>query len=275
MPQHVKTGMAENVKNLVSVCSRGKNREREERGMLPVYLCEDDENIRAMEVQALEKQILIQGFDMELACVTARPEALLEVVKRNRKRGVYFLDVELKGESMDGFALGAEIRKLDPRGFLIYVTAFRDLAFETFRHHLEALDYIVKENQEEMLDGIGRCLLIVQERLLKEKAENQPYFTVRILDTVRHIPISDICFFETGGRTHRIILHAVNERMDFIGSLQEIEKQPGNRFVRAHRAYLINPEHIQELDLKHNEVRMKNGEVCFVSRSMKGKLLAL
>ena len=76
MPQHVKTGMAENVKNLVSVCSRGKNREREERGMLPVYLCEDDENIRAMEVQALEKQILIQGFDMELACVTARPEAL-------------------------------------------------------------------------------------------------------------------------------------------------------------------------------------------------------
>ena len=166
--------------------------------MLPVYLCEDDENIRAMEVQALEKQILIQGFDMELACVTARPEALLEVVKRNRKRGVYFLDVELKGESMDGFALGAEIRKLDPRGFLIYVTAFRDLAFETFRHHLEALDYIVKENQEEMLDGIGRCLLIVQERLLKEKAENQPYFTVRILDTVRHIPISDICFFETG-----------------------------------------------------------------------------
>ena len=253
MPQHVKTGMAENVKNLVSVCSRGKNREREERGMLPVYLCEDDENIRAMEVQALEKQILIQGFDMVLACVTARPEALLEVVKRNRKRGVYFLDVELKGESMDGFALGAEIRKLDPRGFLIYV----------------------KENQEEMLDGIGRCLLIVQERLLKEKAENQPYFTVRILDTVRHIPISDICFFETGGRTHRIILHAVNERMDFIGSLQEIEKQLGNRFVRAHRAYLINPEHIQELDLKHNEVRMKNGEVCFVSRSMKGKLLAL
>ncbi len=67
----------------------------------------------------------------------------------------------------------------------------------------------------------------------------------------------------------------MTERVDFIGSLQEIEEQLGDRFVRAHRAYLINPEHIQELDLKHNEVRMKNGEVCLVSRSMKGKLLAL
>ena len=65
-----------------------------------------------------------------------------------------FLDVELKNEPMDGFGLGKIIRETDPRGFIIYVTAFEELAFETFRYHLEALDYIIKGDMEKMLNGI-------------------------------------------------------------------------------------------------------------------------
>lgn len=241
--------------------------------MFPVYICEDDEKIRAAQEEYLRKQILIKGYDMEIALCSGHPEEILRAVRESPGRGIYFLDIELKGEPMDGFGLGQEIRRLDSRGFLIYVTAFQDLAFETFRYHLEALDYIVKGNPRKMQEGIRRCLEIITERMRKEEGEEREFFSVKVMDVVRHIPVDEIVFFETAGRTHRIELHAVNDRMDFIGSMQDLEEKFGKRFLRVHRAYLVNVEQIAQLDLRGREILMKNGERCIFSRNMKGTLL--
>lgn len=242
--------------------------------MLPIYICEDDDRIRSIQKKYLENQILMQGYDMEIVICSRHPEDIIEALEISKKRGIYFLDVELKNESMDGFTLGQEIRKRDVRGFLIYVTAFKDLAFETFRYHLEALDYIVKGNEAKMLEGIKNSLYIIIERMQKESGEQRKFFTIKVMDIMKHIPLEEIMFFETTGRTHRIELHAINDRIDFIGSMQELEEQLGNCFLRVHRAYLVNVKRIQELDLKHREIRMENGEICLFSRNMKGELLS-
>ena len=148
--------------------------------MLPIYICEDDERIRDAERLWLEKQILIEGFDMEIVLCTGNPEELLDCLAQGQQQGIYFLDVELKGASMNGFLLGEEIRKKDARGFLIYVTAFQELAFETFRYHLEALDYICKQEPEQMYAGLSRCLAVIAERVGREQGGQREYFTVKI-----------------------------------------------------------------------------------------------
>ncbi|KAI4440512.1 response regulator transcription factor [Schaedlerella arabinosiphila] len=241
--------------------------------MLPVYICEDDPAIRAFQEDYLKKQILIGEYDMKLVLSSAHPQDILKAVAEAPGRGIYFLDVELKNEPMDGFTLGQEIRKLDARGFIVYVTAFRDLAFETFRYHLEALDYIVKENEQKVQEGIRHSLQVITERMKREVGEQREFFTVKVLDVVRHIPVDEIMFFATAG-THRIELYGEKDRIDFIGSMQELEKQLGSRFLRVHRAYLVNVEQIEELDLKNREIRMNNGETCLFSRSVKGALLS-
>ena len=241
--------------------------------MLPVYICEDNAQVRRAQEEFIEKQILMEGYDMEIVLCSGHPREIIQAVKESPGRGIYFLDIELVGEPMDGFGLGQEIRKLDSRGFLIYVTAFPDLAFETFRYHLEALDYIVKGNQDKMQEGIRHCLKVITERMQKEKGEEREFFSVKVMDVVKHIPVDEIVFFETAGRTHRIELHGENDRIDFIGSMQELEEQLGERFLRVHRAYLVNVEQIAQLNLKGREILMKNGEKCMFSRGMKGALL--
>ena len=241
--------------------------------MLPVYICEDDAVLRAAQRGFLERQILIEGLDMEVVLCSGHPEELLQAVEASSGRGIYFLDVELKGESMDGFSLGQEIRKLDSRGFIIYVTAFADLAFETFRYHLEALDYIVKGDTERMYAGIRHCLKVITERMCEENKQERSFFSVKVMDVVKHIPVDEIMFFETAGRTHRIELHGKNDRIDFIGSIRELEKELGERFLRVHRAYLVNMAQIAQLDLKNREILMQNGERCLFSRKMKELLL--
>lgn len=241
--------------------------------MLPVYICEDDREILEAERSWLEKQILIEALDMEIVLCTDSPEALLERLSCEGRQGIYFLDVELKGASMDGFCLGQEIRKKDARGFLIYVTAFSDLAFETFRYHLEVLDYICKDNPEKMYAGLSRCLRVIAERVGRERDGQREYFTVRTLDVVRHIPMEEILYFATSGRTHRIELRAKQERLDFIGSMRELEKQLGQRFIRVHRGYLVREDKIDRIDLKTREVVLKNGERCPFSRKLGRRLL--
>lgn len=241
--------------------------------MLPIYICEDDVKIRATQQELLQKLIMIEGYDMEIVLCSGRPQEVLQAVKESPRRGIYFLDIELKGEPMDGFGLGQEIRKLDSRGFLVYVTAFQDLAFETFRYHLEALDYIVKGNPVKLKAGIRHCLEVITERMQKEKGDEREFFSVKVMDVVKHIPVDEIVFFETAGRTHRIELHALNDRIDFIGSMQELEEKLGEAFLRVHRAYLVNVAQIAEVDLKGREILMKNGEKCMFSRGMKGVLL--
>ena len=242
--------------------------------MLPIYICEDDAMILAAQKKFLEKQIMMEGYDMQIALCSRHPQEIIEAVAADPKRGIYFLDVELKDEPMDGFMLGQQIRKFDPRGFLIYVTSFPDLAFETFRYHLEALDYIVKGNSEKMLAGMYKNLAVITERMCKEQGEQKEYFTVKVLDIVRHVPVDEIMFFETSVRTHRIELHAKNDCIDFIGSMQELQEQFREHFLRVHRSYLVNVNKIQELDLKHREILMDNGEKCLFSKNMKGELLS-
>lgn len=243
--------------------------------MVPIYLCDDEPGIRRAIRREIEKEILISGYDMEIAAECAAPEDVLSSLQNNRRRGIYFLDVDLKNERYTGFTLGQAIRREDPRGFLIYVTAFRELAFETFRYQLEALDYIVKDDPEEMFAGIRRCLASVVERLQSEKEDSRKYFTVKFMDTVRHIPIDDILFFETGAKSHRIILHGLKERLDFTGSIQELQQDLGQQFLRIHRAYLANVNQIKYLDVKERKVIFSNGEACWFSRKAKQELLRL
>ena len=66
--------------------------------MVPIYLCDDDPQIRAAIRRELEKEILIKGYDMKVAAEGAGPEELLEAIGKSGERGSYFLDGDLKHE---------------------------------------------------------------------------------------------------------------------------------------------------------------------------------
>lgn len=243
--------------------------------MISIFVCEDQKTIRDAIEKEINNHVMIHNYDMELVLCTHDPQTLLQQVRQSSSRGIYFLDIDLGEDTLDGFELGNEIRKYDSRGFIIYVTAFSNMAFKTFQYHLEALDYIVKEEPVEMFNGIRRCLDTIVARIAEEaNDEHKEFYTIKIMDTIKHIPIDEIFFFETSSRTHRIILYSTTQRIDFIGTLQEIEDELTPRFIRTHRSYLVNIDNIQEINPKKNEIILKNGQVCPISRKMKTSLLA-
>lgn len=241
--------------------------------MVQILLCDDDDKIRAEIARCINNQILIMQYDMQIVQNLASPVILLEELKQmESRRNIYFLDVDLKHPEYDGFLLGKKIRELDPSGTIVYITSFPDLAYKTFQYHVEAFDYIVKDNMANLSSSITQCLSSIQKRLLKETANPVEYFTFRTGDTIRHIPINDICFFETSSKAHFVILHGKHEHMEFLGSLSDIEKELGDKFMKIHRSYLVALDKIEKVDLKHNTVTV-GGQICTVSRKEKSKLL--
>lgn len=237
--------------------------------MIPIYLCDDEEAVLHQIKTSLEWKIFMENYDMEVACAAATARDLLNAV-RDGSRSIYFLDVDLKDGDWDGFKLGRELRRRDPHGTLVYITSYGDLAWRTFQYHLEAFDYIVKE-PDHTGSSAARCLEAVHARLLDERRDPAEVFSLRSGDETRHIPLADILFFETASKAHHVFLHTADSRVDFVGSLGELERELGGRFIRVHRAYLAAADKIESVDWKRNKVRVGNRE-CLLSRGGKTEL---
>lgn len=236
--------------------------------MIPIYICDDEPLLIKQIEQLVTDQIMIAAYDMGPINTFTSPEQLLTSIEKNCKRGIYFLDVDFPGD-INGFELAQKIRCLDPRGFIIFITAHDNLATETFRYQLEAMDYIVKGDKERLKIRIQRCLANAESRITADMQDNTPYYSLKILDTIRHIPLPQILYFEAIGRKHLVLLRMLDETLEFYGSLAAIEEEVGERFWRCHRGFLVNRVHVHQIHLKDNEVELTNGDRCLLSRRAK------
>ena len=240
--------------------------------MIKIFLCDDETVILNRIKELIEKEIIIHAYDFCIDGSFDSPVALLEKIRTSKdRRNIYFLDVELKHPEYDGFLLGKEIRSMDPNATIVYITSYKDLAYKTFQYHIEAFDYIVKD-EDKLKDSISKCLQSIVSRLQEERKDPVECYTFRSGDMIRHIPIDDILFFETSSRPHFVILHGLHQRIEFIGNLSDIEKELGKNFLKIHRSYLIALNKIDYIDLKRNIVKIGNSK-CAISRRMKSELL--
>ncbi|EUJ30997.1 putative 2-components response regulator protein [Listeria floridensis FSL S10-1187] len=236
--------------------------------MLPIFICEDNKIQRERLEKNIEDFIMLEHYDMELVKASADPNEILEAVKEQNSLGLYFLDIDLQQPELNGFELAKEIRKLDPRGFIIFITTHAELTYLTFTYKVEALDYIIKDNISEVKERVHACLDSVQQRLLDDR-EMENYFTFHVTEKkVIHEKIDDILFFETSSKIHKIVMHGKNRQIEFYAKMKQIEKLLGEPFYRCHRSFLVNKNNISEVDVTNGTITMSNGETCIASNKL-------
>ncbi|WP_160677308.1 LytTR family DNA-binding domain-containing protein [Clostridium sp. C8-1-8] len=237
--------------------------------MLKVFICEDNDKHRQHYEKIIRNTILMESLDMEVALVTSKSKDLLEYLGANDVNGLYFLDVDLK-EEMSGIALAAEIRKLDARGFIVFVTTHSEMSYLTFTYKVEALDYIIKDKYNEVDKRIKDCVLEANSRHTNKKKDGE-IFSIKINERIINMELDKILFFETSKTVRKVIAHATDRQIEFNGKLSDIEEKLDDRFYRCHKSYIINKNNIKELDVKNRIAYMVNGEECMISsRYVKG-----
>lgn len=99
---------------------------------------------------------------------------------------------------------------------------------------------------------------------------------IKIGERIKNIKLQDIYFIETSLSPHKLELHERNGYYEFYGKLNDFEGLD-ETFFRCHKSFLINLQHVVELNTKERTVTMANGAVCSVSfrqyRELQRKLL--
>ncbi len=238
--------------------------------MLSIFICEDDVAQRQRLELYIQNYIMIEEYDMELVLATHCPHEVLDYVQSHKNMtGLYFLDVELN-DTMTGIDLAAEIRNYDDLGKIVFITTHSELAYMTFTYKVEALDYIIKDDSNDIQKRVGECMAIANKRYLNDHREEKKVFKVSVGSQIRGIDYREIMFFESSTVPHKIILHMENGQLEFYHSIKELANIATN-FYRCHKSFVVNKENIKYIDKTKREIEMINEEICLVSvRGMKG-----
>jgi len=239
----------------------------------------DDEALALKRLQrmlAVTKRVQIAGVSTDP--VEAVP-AILEA-----KPDILFLDIEMPG--MTGFEMLAH---LQPQPWVVFTTAYDRYALEAFG--VNSVDYLLKPIEAAHLD---RALDKIER--LRGGAATPPEMTElirrltpasypdrvasKVGEKIEFVDLQQVTHFFAADKLTFAATAARNYAVDY--TIQELEEKldPG-RFVRVHRATLINVAHVQELhawfaggmmvrlkDPKHTELKVSRDRV----RALKERL---
>lgn len=239
--------------------------------MKQIYLCDDELIYREQINSLINRTIDQQNYSLTVTAKVKQTSDLL-ALSFDHSNSIYFLDVNIIGSPINGFELGKEIRRRDPGGFIIFVTTFEELAVETFKYRLAAMDYIVKDQPDKMAKRIELCLKSIMEQEVMASPEEIKTLTLKFADELIRVALAEIVFIETSSRSHMVVIHTLSQTIETAGNLHELEEQLDEEFVRSHRSFLVNRAYIKRFNLKHNVLELSTGQTCLVARRMKKSL---
>ena len=221
--------------------------------MYDIAICDDDVAFAAAFSAQLTRALDARGVSCSLKTFSD-PAALRRAVENGSRFQLLFLDV-LFSETERGIHLAESLRETGIDADIVFISSSPAFAVDSF--DAAPLHYLLKPIQEDKLDAaLSRFL-----------DKNTPY-QLR-LDKGRgylQIPLAEVTFFEIFVR--EIVIHKTNGTKETcVGTLKELEDRlPADTFVRPHRSYLVNLDHISEI--VRYKIRVSSGETVPVSQKL-------
>lgn len=157
---------------------------------------------------------------------------------------VAFVDVQLVGSPADneGLRLVRELAKEPGAPMFVLATAFREHALEAF--DLGVVDYLLKPFTQAR---VAQCLTRLSERRRAAASAGSEVrrIVARGKRSLVFLRLEEVWAFEADQRLAYV--HSQDGRFDVDLSLSAVEASFGRTFLRVHRSWLVNAEHVREL----------------------------
>jgi two-component system response regulator AlgR len=205
----------------------------------------DDEALARSRLQQLLEDIA-PHLSTRLS-ITQASDAMQAIALLQQQRfDVAFLDIHMPGAS--GLQLAREMNTSPIPPLLVFVTAHAEHALQAFE--LDAIDYLSKPIRAERLN---LTLQKIQRRLqLTEQAEPCAERIVVIQERGRllRLPLSQVLYFKAELKYLTVCTLQGEHLLD--GSLNDLEQQHGDLFLRTHRSVLVAKSAIESLEKHHD-----------------------
>ena len=215
-----------------------------------IGICDDEKNIRELISNKIKKEYP----NSEIVFFKSGEELLLE----SKDIDILLLDIQMPGRN--GIEIARELRKKNKKTILIFVTAMKDYVFEAF--DVNAFNYIVKPfNDNRFMDVLNKAINEYNSSGETEQETNYVIVSNRGMHT--KVKIDEIIYAEVFNR--KIVIHKIDEEIEYYGKMSELEALVGESFFRSHRAYLINFKYVEKYDAK--TIYMEKGKALMAKKN--------
>lgn len=230
--------------------------------MYLIALCDDE----LAELEKIEKSLgdyekKYPGLDFMIRHFENADDLLCLVREESYMPDLIFMDIYMPDRKRNSYPLGMEaakeLRNMNYRGKLIFLTTSKEYALEAF--DVDAWQYMVKPVSEDKL-------FLVLDNLRKDIEEEQKKFILlRIEGSLVRVPLNDIVYCEAQGKkqwlylvngTRYLLRMTMTEIFELLSHYQE--------FVKLGVTFIVNLGYIASLNAK--EINMDNGIKIYLPR---------
>ncbi|MCH5249233.1 MAG: response regulator transcription factor [Lachnospiraceae bacterium] len=224
---------------------------------MKIGICDDEKEIREL----IKDKVMKLYPQSDILLYTSGEELLAGELP-----DILLLDIQMQGKS--GIETAKELRLIDKKLIIIFVTAIEDYVFQAF--DVDALHYLVKpftdEKFSEVLHKAAGQLADRKKSQFADVKKDKP--SLLITTKGEHITVNfeDIIYAEVYDR--KVIIHTQDADIEYYGKLKDLEEKAGEGFYRPHRAYLVNFDYIRKYDAK--TIYLKKGQVLMAKQNYQG-----
>lgn len=219
---------------------------------IAIAICDNEKNIRGDIMRLIKNQCAdchVEIFDSANALLAA-----------NKDYDIYILGIHMP--EMDGIKTAEQIRARQeaqsPTGsVIIFITAhneYIDAAFE-----VNAFHYFIKPiDENKFITVLTRAI----NNRNKIKEDTDKHILLKNGNSYNRIFLKDIYYIESHNK--KVVINLADNAIEYYGTMQDFENTVGSAFIRCHRCYIVNMEHITRYNA--HSIQMKNGAEILIAR---------
>ncbi len=223
----------------------------------------DKHELRCMEsitrdvaAKLSDEQWLIKGFP----CMEETEKYI------NTKPLLDFLCFDITGEG--GVAFMEKVRAEYQETLLLLVADITISPLAYMKPAIMAASLLLKPMQEEQTRNTLYDL--VDAYMKKYQKTDEEAFMVETREGKTRIPYQQIYYFEA--REKKVYLRTENREFGFYSTLEQLEEQLPDMFVRCHRGFIVHKGKIREVQLSKNMIFLEKDVTVPLSRSYKAEV---
>jgi two-component system LytT family response regulator len=225
-------------------------------------------------IQLLEYQLKKHFPQIQIAGSFTEPQQAIEEIEIIMP-DILFLDIEMP--VMNGFELLEKIMHLNLN--VVFITAYNQFAIKAFRFN--ALDYLLKpveiSSLKEVIEKLNQRTKpsSLQIEMMQKQLRGEPVNKIAIpsQNGITFISLDEILYAEASGSYTKISL-TDKRKLVVSKTLKDVtDVLEESHFLRIHRHYIINLNHVKNFIKNDNLIIMNNNDELPIARTQKDILV--
>ncbi len=213
-----------------------------------IAICDDELPTLKAIAKITEAAIISNEFDAEVMAVTTDQNIIFERI-RNHEIDVLFLDVDFNNGGMNGIEFALKLREINKDFKLIFMTAHFEYVMLSFK--CKTFDYIMKPMDiNKITNVLKRLMTDLSECELGLLKVNKDYM----------VRTKDILFIERN--KSKATIYTKDSTYETCYSLNSLENDLPDSFVRVHRSYIVNKEQIAKINKENKSIYFSDNLTC-------------